>query len=175
MSHEIRTPLTTLLASRELLEDTDLDPVQARLVQRMETSSTRLLALIESILDFSRIESGAVEIHRGPFVLRAAVDEVVADTGLAATARGLTVTSHLDPGLPERMVGDPERLQQVLRDLLDNAVTFTSHGGIALTVRPGAAGAAPVPSSSRSRTPGSASRPRTRAASSTPSSRSTPP
>ena len=76
MSHEIRTPLTTLLASKEMLEDTDLDPVQARLLQRMEGSSTRLLALIGSILD------------------------VVATTGLAATARGLTVTSHLDPGCP---------------------------------------------------------------------------
>ena len=81
-----------------------------------------------------------MEIHRGPFVLRAAVTRWW-PTPASLRPRGLTVTSHLDPGLPERMVGDPERLQQVLRDLLDNAVKFTSHGGIALTVRPGAAGA----------------------------------
>jgi PAS domain S-box-containing protein len=136
MSHEIRTPLTSLLASRELLEDTDLDELQARLVQKMDTSGTRLLELLESILDFSRIEAGAVEINCDPFELRATVGEVVAETALAATERGLTVRSQLDPALPERVVGDPERLQQVLRNLLDNAVKFTPHGGIALTVRP---------------------------------------
>ena len=143
MSHEIRTPLTSLLAAREMLEDTELHPLQARLVQAMDRSGTRLLDLIESILDFSRIEAGQVELRQCPFELRAAVREVVTDIGAAAAKRGLSVRCHVDPRLPRQVVGDPERLQQVLRNILDNAVKFTPEGVITLTVRPTPSDAGP--------------------------------
>ncbi|MCW2818027.1 MAG: Signal transduction histidine kinase [Marmoricola sp.] len=134
MSHEIRTPLTTVLATAEMLEDSPLDDFQAALLERLQRQGGLLRGLVESILDFSRIESGELAMASAPFDLHARVAD------LAATARandaGPTFVCDLDPAVPRLVVGDADRLDQVLAHLLDNAFKFTHEGQVRLVVRP---------------------------------------
>lgn len=134
ISHELRTPLASLLAAREMLEDTDPTPRQAKLLDTMERSGRRLGALIESLLDFVSIEAGEVGIHPAPFDLGATVAGVVTAAEAAAETRGLTLRSEVDPRLPTFVVADSGRLQQVLGILVDNAIKFTEDGTVTLTV-----------------------------------------
>lgn len=134
MSHEIRTPLTSVLAAAELLADSGLTAQQRRLVTLMERSGERLLRLVNDILDFSRIEAGRAEITAAPFDLVQLVDETVLIVRGAADDKGLVVTCTVDRGLPHRLVGDAERIAQVLTNLVDNAGKFTHAGSIAIDV-----------------------------------------
>lgn len=136
ISHELRTPLTSLLAAREMLEDTGPSPQQAKLLDTMERAGIRLRALIESLLDLARIEAGDVGMDPAPFDLRASVAKVVTAAGGAAQARGLALRSEVDTRLPALVVADSCRLQQVLRSLVDNAIRFTEEGAVTLTVSP---------------------------------------
>jgi PAS domain S-box-containing protein len=133
MSHEIRTPLTSVLAAAELLETTDLDAEQRQLVQVMGRSGERLLRLVNEILDFSRIEAGRADLVAIPFRLASLVDPETIFLGTGAAEKGLACTSTLDASLPEQYVGDPERIAQVLGNLVGNAAKFTQQGSI--TVR----------------------------------------
>lgn len=135
ISHELRTPLTTLLAAREMLEETDPTPVQSRLLDAMTRSGNQLQELIESILDFTEIEAGDLDLHVAAFDLRATIADVVAASS-AAAARGLEVRSQVDPRLPELVVADSDRLKQALKTLVDNAIKFTADGTITITVSP---------------------------------------
>lgn len=134
ISHELRTPLTSLLAAREMLEDTGPEPQQTKLLDTMERSGNRLRALIESLLDLTRIDAGAVDMEPVPFDLRAGVAEVVTAVDGAAQARGLALSSEIDTRLPAFVMADSDRLRQVLRILVDNALRFTEEGAVALTV-----------------------------------------
>jgi PAS domain S-box-containing protein len=130
MSHEIRTPLTSMLAVAELLEDTEPTPTQQDLLVRMSRSGWRLRRLIDSILDFSAIEAGVTELRNIDFdpreVLQDAADEARED----ARGKGLQLRLEVDPLLPAQMTGDPERILQVVSNLLENAVKFTDTGSI---------------------------------------------
>jgi signal transduction histidine kinase len=136
MSHEIRTPLTTVLAAGEILEDTSLDDVQLQLVTKMHRSGDRLKNLVEGILDFSRIEAGELELSPRRFDLHEMVADVAEPYALRALEAGIEFRWDLDPRVPEVVVADPDRLFQVLTNLLDNALKFTHHGQVRLDVHP---------------------------------------
>lgn len=144
MSHEIRTPLTIVLASAEMLEDTDLDEEQRDLQLRMSRSGARLHSLVEDVLDFSRIEAGHVEVAAVPFDLAVVLDELAEVYRPRAADAGLAFEAHLDPRLPRVLVGDAGRLVQVAANLLDNAFRFTESGTVSVVVRPAEAAYAPA-------------------------------
>ena len=141
MSHEIRTPLTTVLAASEILEDTPLDEHQLGLLTRMHRSGDRLKALVEGILDFSRIEAGELELASTRFDLHALVADAAEPCALRALEAGIGFEWDLDPHVPRMVLGDPNRLFQVLTNILDNALKFTHEGQVSLAVRPTGAGA----------------------------------
>jgi PAS domain S-box-containing protein len=134
MSHEVRTPLTTLLAATEILSDTQLDTSQRQLLARMSRSGDRLLRLVDELLDFSRIEAGAIRIQHQPFKLATVVAEAAEQASQAAAAKNLGFRSLIEPNVPAVVEGDAGRLLQVLGNLLSNAVKFTDDGTISLTV-----------------------------------------
>ncbi len=136
MSHEIRTPLTTVLATGEILEDTPLNAVQAKLLGKMHRSGEQLMSLVEGILDFSRVEAGLVELASVEFDLHTLIDDVADDYGPRAKQRGIRFEWDLDPRVPRTVVGDPRRLFQVITNLLDNALKFTPEGRVSLGIRP---------------------------------------
>jgi len=136
MSHEIRTPLTTVLATREILEDTPLNDDQLELLEKMHRSGNLLQTLVEGVLDFSRIEAGQLELANTSFDLHAMVADVADAYVPRAIEADIRFTWHLDPRVPQTVVGDPSRLIQVVTNLLDNALKFTHHGQISLAVRP---------------------------------------
>ncbi|WP_244928044.1 ATP-binding protein [Nocardioides sp. W7] len=140
ISHEVRTPLTTVLATAEILEDTPLDDAQLKLVARLHRSGRLLKRLVEDILDFSRIEAGQLQLASTAFDLHAMVADAADAYEPQANQAGIRFDSHLEPGVPRTVVGDPGRLFQVLTNLLDNAVKFTHRGHITLTARPAPAG-----------------------------------
>jgi len=136
MSHEIRTPLTTVLAAGEMLEDTPLDGVQLKLLARLHRSGDRLQALVEGILDFSRIEAGELELASTNFDLHTMVADAAEPCGRRALEAGIQFTWSLDPRVPRTLFGDPNRLFQILTNVLDNALKFTHDGAVRLDVRP---------------------------------------
>ncbi|CUR59550.1 putative Histidine kinase [metagenome] len=136
MSHEIRTPLTMVLGAGEILEDTELDDLQREMVTRMRRSGQSLRSLVDDVLDFSRIEAGQLEVGHAPFDLAGLVQDLDERCGPRAEAVGIAYESAVDAGVPGRVVGDRDRLRQVLGNLLDNAVKFTHEGHVRLLVRP---------------------------------------
>jgi len=134
MSHEIRTPLNGVLGTTELLLDTRLSPSQRRYVQTAHRSATSLLALINDVLDMSRIEAGKLFLHRSVFDLRALVQEAVDLMASVAAGKPVSVGCRVPLEIPESLEGDPLRLRQLLLNLLHNAVKFTDEGRVVLEV-----------------------------------------
>ncbi len=133
MSHEIRTPLTSIMAITELLAE-DPDPSQRRFLEMMERNGNRLLRLVDDILDFSRIEAGATTLYPSVIGLPALLQDCVVAIRSAADQAGLGLRLEVDDQVPERLVGDGERIQQVVGNLLGNAVKFTEYGEVAVEV-----------------------------------------
>lgn len=130
MSHEIRTPLHGMVGFISVLARADLPPVQAESVRMLMTSAEHLVKVIDSILDFSKLEAGKVTLARAPFALRDTLRIAVRLFAPAARAKGLGLGLDVDPTLPARVLGDDQRLIQVLANLVDNAIKFTVHGAI---------------------------------------------
>lgn len=134
MSHEIRTPLNGVVGMSELLRETHLSAAQSELMDVLKVSSEQLLSVVDDILDFSRIESGKLTLEDRPFDLKAAIRDTVDMVRLKAREKGLHLSVHVAPTVPEAVWGDVTRLRQVLLNLLANAVKFTAQGEVTLRV-----------------------------------------
>lgn len=133
-SHELRTPLHAIIGTQHMLEDSALDDRQRRLLDIQRTATGSLLDLVNDLLDLARMETGTLPLRARPFGLRGLVDDCLTMVRDAARRKGLVLSVEAGAGLPGTVVGDGHRLQQVLVNLLSNAVHYTSAGSVTLQV-----------------------------------------
>lgn len=136
VSHEIRTPMTGILATTELLEESGLNPEQKTMAGVVRRSATSLLSLLNQLLDQSKIEAGKLDIDPKPFVFASSMRAVIELFSSAASAKGLSLTVHIDDALPKAVIGDSARIEQILGNLLGNALKFTETGSITVSAVP---------------------------------------
>jgi two-component system, sensor histidine kinase len=137
MSHEIRTPLNGVVAMADALARADLTPREHEMAEVIRSSGKTLERLLSDILDSAKIESGQITVERAPFHLGEAVHDITTLWGLRAEEKDVLLTAHIDPALDRIVDGDVVRVRQILANLVSNALKFTSHGQITMTVAPG--------------------------------------
>lgn len=149
LGHELRTPMTGVLGMSELLLASGLEPRQHGQAQSIRRAGEHLLRLVDDALDLARVEAGRLELQRVEFGLDASIDEIAGLMSPLATRKGLRFSVERDPDVPDRWVGDPLRLKQIVLNLLGNAVKFTERGSVGLRIE---AVAPPLDSASSSDT-----------------------
>lgn len=136
MSHEIRTPLNVIIGMGDVLERTALNTEQRQYVRIFERAGGTLLALINDILDLSKIEAGRIVLEEIDFELAGVLQAAVEILSVRAREKGLDLGYEIGPGTPERLTGDPNRLREILVNLVSNAVKFTAKGRVRIRVEP---------------------------------------
>ncbi|MGB3296012.1 MAG: CHASE2 domain-containing protein [Phormidesmis sp.] len=134
MSHEIRTPLNAIVNLSEMLQETPLDNRQREFTESLYNSSQSLLALINNVLDFSKIESGRFVLEAYPVSLHEVIERSLEMLAPRAAEKGIELVYSLPPNMPKAIMSDPVRLQQILLNLLSNAVKFTESGEVSVQV-----------------------------------------
>ncbi len=134
MSHELRTPLNGVIGFTRQMLKTDLSATQTDYLQTIERSANNLLTIINDVLDFSKLEAGKLVLEHIPFALRETLDEVIVLLAPSAHDKGLELTLDVQNDVPEQVIGDSLRLQQVITNLLGNAIKFTETGNIDIRV-----------------------------------------
>ncbi|WP_167858529.1 PAS domain S-box protein [Methylobacterium nonmethylotrophicum] len=136
MSHEIRTPLHGVIGYADLLvRDGGLAPVQRRQAQCIQTAGKTLLTIVNDVLDFAKIEAGQIDLDPQPFAMRAMLEDAVSILREPADRKGVTLHVEIDPALPPHLIGDQDRVRQIVLNLLSNAIKFTARGTVTLRLR----------------------------------------
>ncbi|MEI6173891.1 MAG: response regulator [Bacteroidota bacterium] len=130
ISHEIYTPMAGVIGMSEILKQSKLTQEQVEYLNVIVKSATNLMAILNDIIEFSKIESGKLEFHEKPFSIHQVVEEVTASFVDKANEKGVEILSYQDPNIPVEVVGDPLRLRQVLKIFTDNALKFTEKGEV---------------------------------------------
>ncbi len=134
MSHEIRTPLNAIIGMADVLSGTPLSAEQKKCVDVFQRNGVGLLNLINDILDLSKVESGRVELESTELDLREVLSRAMEVVDARATAKGLSLSSQIEPGVPIHLIGDSNRLRQIIINLLGNSIKFTDKGGLRVRV-----------------------------------------
>ena len=135
MSHEIRTPMNAIMGLTYLVSQTDLNDSQKTYISKIEGASTALLKIINDILDLSKIEAGKLELENIKFSLDKVLENVSNLFTISATKKGIDINFDTLEAVPEKMIGDPLRLEQIISNLLNNAIKFTNKGEVDFTVK----------------------------------------
>jgi two-component system, sensor histidine kinase and response regulator len=135
MSHEIRTPLNGILGMAELAAATELDVTQRRYIDMLQTSARSLMAVLEDVLDISKIEAGKLELEEVPYSLRETLSDALSFLVIRAHQKKLEFSNLVASDVPDYLLGDPIRLRQIVTNLVNNAIKFTDRGEVLLEVR----------------------------------------